>query len=936
MASMHLYSLRLRILLVAALPVMVMTGALGWQLIQYRVVEQGQRHFDQLNQLTYSISKLLSAQKKQSSSQNYTAYSQALLSARQIKSVTFLDASLQVLNHQGESISARLNPDTFPLNTPKLFNLHGRSMFMVPLFASEALAPDMLPTGTTSKPTGWILIEADNKQLDSSMGEMIKQAIWSLLIILGACLLAIRYLCNKIIRPITDATKALSQITEESTETRIDESPVQEINALGIGINTLAERLTQIQSDMKQEIVQTTEDLRETLETIETQNVELDIARKQAILANRTKSQFLANMSHEIRTPLNGILGFTKLLLKSPLNSRQLDHLQTIKKSSEILLLIINDILDFSKIEAGKLLLEKSPIIFHELIDDVVTMLAPTAHAKNLELVHLHYQDVPREIMGDSLRIKQIVTNLINNAIKFTHSGQVVVRVMLEDEDTSMTQEFIRISVSDTGVGLSRAQQHSIFSAFSQADATTARNYGGSGLGLSISKKLIEQMDGNISFESELGSGSTFWFTLPIEIPSTTKTAEQPHLLKNYSILCCEPSHAPRLAIEHLLQAWQTHYQFSDSIEQLIHLAEKTRLQAELCNVTLLCLNRNEVDQAENTATVKQLIKLGQKVILVTPTLEEYELEIIHLATAHLVKPLTRTPFYHALCELCSNSKETPRQHKPTNLPDVHDDQLSSLPVLAVDDNDINLSLVASILESLGANADIANNGFEALELCRHKAYGLILMDIQMPGMDGIEAMKKIRLLNTRFEHTPIIALTAYALPEEREAFLRQGFQNLITKPVDEEKLARVISSYMQETAVDEVGLTTSHDAPSTSQPAHLAAEAVDREEGIRLCNGNPDLANTLLTKFLANLTDEKANMTQLYSEGRLPELETAIHKLHGACHYCGVPALRDAIRVAEHMLKVSEKGLEQQIWTVLSEIDRIIEWQKANLAPSP
>lgn len=404
------------------------------------------------------------------------------------------------------------------------------------------------------RPIGWLELEFDFSPTLIS----IYQTILSHLGVFLGCVVAYYFLTSflskQIVNPIQGMIKTVVQIREGDLDARIPEVSKGELGELEQGINNMAETILASYTDMQSSVDQATSDLRETLETIEIQNIELDMARREAQQANQVKTEFLANMSHEIRTPLNGIIGFARLLGRSNLTRKQEDYVSTIMSSSQVLLTIINDVLDFCKIEAGKLMLDNRSTNLREAIEDVLTMLEPASSAKGLEVVSLFYADVPEQLVFDPLRLKQVLTNLINNAIKFTDEGSVVIRTMIEQQQQNKAT--VRISVTDTGIGLTKTQQKALFQAFSQADSSTAREFGGTGLGLVISKRLVEQMGGDIGLESVKDKGSTFWFNIKSEVAPAVQQPPKLLGLDGKTIAVIESREMTRLSLNHQIQGW--------------------------------------------------------------------------------------------------------------------------------------------------------------------------------------------------------------------------------------------------------------------------------------------------------------------------------------------------------------------------------------------
>ena len=370
---------------------------------------------------------------------------------------------------------------------------------------------------------GYVALELDLKSVRLQQYKEIFISSVMMLFCIGIALIFGWRLMRDVTGPIRNMVNTVDRIRRGQLDSRVEGFMLGELDMLKNGINSMAMSLAAYHEEMQHNVDQATSDLRETLEQMEIQNVELDLAKKRAQEAARIKSEFLANMSHELRTPLNGVIGFTRLTLKTDLNATQRDHLTTIERSANNLLAIINDVLDFSKLEAGKLILESIPFLLRTSLDEVVTLLAHSAHDKGLELTLNIKNNVPDNVIGDPLRLQQIVTNLVGNAIKFTEHGNI--DVLVEQRAISNSRVQIEIQIHDTGIGIPERDQSRLFQAFRQADASISRRHGGTGLGLVITQRLVKEMGGDISFHSQPNRGSTFWFHINLDLNPRLSTA---------------------------------------------------------------------------------------------------------------------------------------------------------------------------------------------------------------------------------------------------------------------------------------------------------------------------------------------------------------------------------------------------------------------------
>ncbi|AKV97364.1 MAG TPA: hybrid sensor histidine kinase/response regulator [Marinobacter adhaerens] len=869
-----------------------------------------------------------------------SSLSNALLEEQDVRSITFFGSDGSRLLHTGPGSSETVQSDELTAEHATRISRKNSTRFITPVFLQDLMIESMLdPDARQSmsnlrEPLGWVVVEMSHIRTEK---ETYKALLISLLLILGGVILSMAIalrLSRAFTNPVFELNEAVAKLKEGKLDTRVYTGAGPEFEQLESGLNAMAEELSKAQAEMQQNIDQATEDLRETLETIEIQNIELDFARKEALEASRIKSEFLANMSHEIRTPLNGIIGFTELLLKSPLPRQQRDHLSTIRKSSEILLTIINDILDFSKIEAGKLILDRVPFQLRDIVEEVMVMLAPAAHAKNLDLVPLVYNDVPDNIMGDPLRVKQVITNLVNNAIKFTQTGEVVLRASLEEEETDSNRVTLRLSITDSGVGLSRAQQQSLFNAFSQADASTARQYGGTGLGLAISKRLVEEMGGKIGLESELGKGSTFWFTLTSELATSGEAIAPRDALRGERVIYLEQQKTTGLAVEHLLRDWGMVVDRVASPGALQeHIEEAQKSQAGYA-VAIVGITRHLLNSSQYCSLVRTLeIERDCRTLLLTPTLETHDTPLSGLASGHLTKPVCRDSLYDELLLLVhgiNSSGRVPEYEISANRVTT-----ANVPrVLAVDDNDANLKLVMTLLEDCQLDAEGASSGFEALSKARQKPFDLVFMDLQMPGMDGVETTARLREMDTGNHRTPIIALTAHALSDEQERLTKQGFDGYMPKPISSGQLNDIIHEYTGYVCpksgsdgrlpVPEVRDTRRALRPSTRK---MQQDCVSVEESIQLAAGKADLAEELFSMLLEQVHVDRERIPELWTNDNMEELLECVHKLHGATRYCGVPELRAAANHLETAIKCSAPDLEHQKDQLLSAMERLQIW---------
>jgi diguanylate cyclase (GGDEF)-like protein len=818
---------------------------------------------------------------------------QATLAFPDIIGVAIYDPQHKVLVSEGEEAL----PDGVDATWPQVLQLERETehawYFFAPVYTGRAAEEgDESPFETSSfepQLIGYVRLVMGKETLHTMAGDILRGNLIVSVALASLLLLLLLMITTRLTRPLKDLADTMRKAEEGDKLVRAELHGPRDIVHMESAFNTM-------------------------MGVLEGREQDLERARDSALESARLKGEFAANVSHELRTPLNGVLGMLELLENMGLTHKQREYVEVARNSGASLLALIDDILDFSKVEVGKLKLDPADFNLLEVLDEVVAVLAGQAQRKNLDVGYVIARDAPVVIRGDSGRLRQVLINLAGNAVKFTEQGEVAIDVRL-DEVLPDTKLLLRFEVRDTGIGISHEAQQNIFKAFAQADGSTTRKYGGTGLGLAISRQLTELMGGEIGVESEPGMGSTFWFNVLVEqaVQKVPQSESRRNEFAGLRILIVDDSSVNRRFLEQKLSAWGMYH---NSIKDGLHAVEMLHSAAAEGRPYDLILLDELMPGIKGAELGRQIAKdptiARIKVILMTNQPLEFDGDQLPGIAGYLAKPVRESVLYERIASIIRQ----PLEGKPDNLAE-EEGQVVPQPgsrILVVDDNQANQQVAIGMLERLGCRVDIAASGEEAIEAVGRGSYSLVLMDCQMPGMDGYEATARIRAMEGGESHLPIVALTANVREGDNDKCLAAGMDDYLPKPLKLDVLRAKLQQWV---------------IPQSDEPmaAHAAAGngRIDREVFSELRESVGETFSKIIEYFLEDTPVSLRAMHEAVASRNAQVLADSAHSVKGSAMNFGANKLANLCRKLEELGRSgSIDGATELLQSVASEYEMV------------
>jgi len=806
-----------------------------------------------------------------------------------------------VYDRQGKLI-AQSNAASFNQALAPDYHYHRQTILSQSIEHSDVFSPDFADTRQTST-LGWVHLFISRQQLEQTTRKVIYDSIIFFVSILFMAVILTVAISRRITQSIFALMEHLKFVETGQLGKTIQPTEDNEIGAVQKGFNRMTQSLLTNRRHLNQRIQQATQQLNEAITDLESKNRELGFARDEAQNANRSKSEFLANMSHEIRTPINGIKGFISLLSQSELDHTQQRYVDIVLKSTSDLTNIVNEILDFTKMESGKLHVVEEAFDLYEVIEQTRDILFINILTKNIDLNLIIFSDTPRWLIGDKLRLKQILLNLIGNAIKFTDRGRVVIKVSIEDQ--SLDQVDIEIIVEDSGIGISEEDQKNLFQAFSQVESSDSRRFTGTGLGLVISKNLAALMGGDITMHSELGRGSKFILHLPFKISQSAGNQQAAENIQIKALIFA--------AEEICLMETRTLFDRA-GISTECSLIEPRGgpdsvvecIQRNLPYIDLLVIDLRHLNIPIEQVLDPDLSKTVRVILM------NYDRAVEPVSTLPGIEFVSIINTSQSIAELVSRKSATLVEDDDVSPPNGATDCKR---VLLVDDNQVNLKLASELIRIWGHEVTEAEHGSQALEIFLAEDFDLIILDIQMPDIDGVSLLQMMREQKPE-NQTPAVALTANVLNDEADRLLELGFDYFLGKPIDEDKFRSLLGGNPQRRI-------SSDKRPEGSESNEN--RAVDYAKSLTLSADNESLLKQIFEIIQRDIPDQQQQLDKALKQQDHDKLAAIAHKLHGVTCYASLPRLRrKVLGFQQRLAHDSNVPLDNSVEELTSELSEI------------